>query len=268
MQIIYEDNHLLAVSKTCHEIVQGDKTGDEPLPETLKRLIKERDQKPGNVFLGVTHRLDRPTTGVVIFAKTSKALERMNRMFATGEVHKTYYCIVENKFSARSEELGVRNNPSTSKNSLLTPHSSLLTESDLKHWLVRNEKQNRSYAYDQQPVDKNGQPLKEAKEARLHYRVIATTERYALLEVKLYTGRHHQIRCQLSHIGLVIKGDLKYGAERSNPDASISLHAYCVSFEHPVSHKRITVYAPIPGDSLWQSFRDVIPLETPATQSE
>ena len=253
MQIIYEDNHLLAVSKTCHEIVQGDKTGDEPLPETLKRFIKERDQKPGNVFLGVTHRLDRPTTGVVIFAKTSKALERMNRMFATGEVHKTYYCIVDNVFSVRSEELGVRNNPSTSKNSLLTPHSSLLTESDLKHWLVRNEKQNRSYAYDQQPLGKDGQPLKDAKEARLHYKVIATTERYALLEVKLYTGRHHQIRCQLSHIGLVIKGDLKYGAKRSNPDGGISLHSRKAEFIHPVSKENIVIVAPVPDDNLWQA---------------
>lgn len=230
MQIIYEDNHLLAVSKTCHEIVQGDKTGDEPLPETLKRFIKERDQKPGNVFLGVTHRLDRPTTGVVIFAKTSKALERMNRMFATGEVHKTYYCIVENKFSPMRNE-----------------------ESDLKHWLVRNEKQNRSYAYDQQPLGKDGQPLKDAKEARLHYKVIATTERYALLEVKLYTGRHHQIRCQLSHIGLVIKGDLKYGAKRSNPDGGISLHSRKAEFIHPVSKENIIIVAPTPDDNLWNA---------------
>ncbi len=228
MQIIYEDNHLLAVSKTCHEIVQGDKTGDEPLPETLKRFIKDRDNKPGNVFLGVTHRLDRPTTGVVIFAKTSKALERMNRMFATGEVHKTYYCIVEKV-------------------------SSLLTEADLTHWLVRNEKQNRSYAYDQQPVGKDGQPLKEAKEARLHYRVIATTDRYALLEVKLYTGRHHQIRCQLSHIGLVIKGDLKYGAKRSNPDGGISLHSRKAEFIHPVSKENIVIVAPTPDDNLWNA---------------
>lgn len=240
MQIIYEDNHLLAVSKTCHEIVQGDKTGDEPLPETLKRFIKERDNKPGNVFLGVTHRLDRPTTGVVIFAKTSKALERMNRMFATGEVHKTYYCIVENKFSVRSEELGVR------------------SEADLTHWLVRNEKQNRSYAYDQQPTDKDGHPLKEAKEARLHYSVISMTERYALLEVKLYTGRHHQIRCQLSKIGLTIKGDLKYGAKRSNPDGGISLHSRKAEFIHPVSKENIVIVAPTPDDSLWNALMETI----------
>lgn len=244
MQIIYEDNHLLAVSKTCHEIVQGDKTGDEPLPETLKRFIKERDQKPGNVFLGVTHRLDRPTTGVVIFAKTSKALERMNRMFATGEVHKTYYCIVENLFEVKGiSEKG--------KIQVTIP-----SEADLKHWLVRNEKQNRSYAYDQQPLDKNGQPLKDAKEARLHYKVIATTERYALLEVKLYTGRHHQIRCQLSHIGLVIKGDLKYGAKRSNPDGGISLHSRKAEFIHPVSKENILIVAPTPDDTLWNALME------------
>ena len=246
MQIIYEDNHLLAVSKTCHEIVQGDKTGDEPLPETLKRFIKERDNKPGNVFLGVTHRLDRPTTGVVIFAKTSKALERMNRMFATGEVHKTYYCIVDNKFSMRNDELGMSN-------------KALATEADLTHWLVRNEKQNRSYAYDQQPVSKDGQALKDAKEARLHYRVIGTTERYALLEVKLYTGRHHQIRCQLSHIGLVIKGDLKYGAKRSNPDGGISLHSRKAEFIHPVSKENIVIVAPTPDDNLWNALMANIP---------
>ena len=235
MEIIYEDNHLLAVSKTCHEIVQGDKTGDEPLPETLKRFIKERDNKPGNVFLGVTHRLDRPTTGVVIFAKTSKALERMNRMFATGEVHKTYFCIVENLFEGKG----------------IIP-----SEADLKHWLVRNEKQNRSYAYDQQPLDKNGQPLKDAKEARLHYKVIGTTERYALLEVKLYTGRHHQIRCQLSHIGLVIKGDLKYGAKRSNPDGGISLHSRKAEFIHPVSKENIVIVAPTPDETLWNALME------------
>jgi len=240
MQIIYEDNHLLAVSKTCHEIVQGDKTGDEPLPETLKRLIKERDQKPGNVFLGVTHRLDRPTTGVVIFAKTSKALERMNRMFASGEVHKTYYCIVPNVWVEGAEGIAAEGTRPAQ-------------EADLKHWLVRNEKQNRSYAYDEQPTDKSGQPLKDAKEARLHYQVIATTERYALLEVKLYTGRHHQIRCQLSKIGLVIKGDLKYGARRSNPDGGISLHSRKAEFIHPVSKENISIVAPVPDDALWNA---------------
>jgi len=231
MQIIFEDNHILAVSKTCHEIVQGDKTGDEPLPETLKRLIKERDQKPGNVFLGVTHRLDRPTTGVVLFAKTSKALERLNRMFANGEVHKTYWCIVENVW---------REGAAFPRGGTLPP-----MEADLTNYLVRNEQQNRSYAYDQ--------PRRDGKEARLHYRVLATTERYALVEVLLYTGRHHQIRCQLSHIGLPIKGDLKYGAPRSNPDGGISLHSRQAQFVHPVSKADVTIVAPVPDDNLWQA---------------
>lgn len=228
MEIIYEDNHILAVSKTCHEIVQADKTGDEPLSESLKRLIKERDQKPGNVFLGVTHRLDRPTTGVVLFAKTSKALERLNRMFATGEVHKTYWCIVANVWQPDAA-------PGT-----LPPQ-----EQDLTHYLVRNERQNRSYAY--------AEPRPDAKLARLHYRVLATTPRYALLEVQLFTGRHHQIRCQLSHIGLPIKGDLKYGAPRSNPDGGISLHSRCARFVHPVSKQEVTIVAPVPDDVLWRA---------------
>ena len=254
MQIIYEDNHILAVSKTCHEIVQADKTGDEPLSETLKRLIKERDQKPGNVFLGVTHRLDRPTTGVVLFAKTSKALERLNRMFATGEVHKTYWCIVPNVWRKEFESLKVREFESTPQ----TPQTSALgnqtppLEADLTHWLVRNEQKNRSYAYDERPLDRQGNPLKEAREARLHYKVIGSTERYALLEVRLYTGRHHQIRCQLSHIGLTIKGDLKYGAPRSNPDGGISLHSRKAEFIHPVSKVPVTVVAPVPDDALWK----------------
>lgn len=229
MQIIYEDNHLIVVSKTCHEIVQGDKTGDEPLGETLKRFIKERDQKPGNVFLGVTHRLDRPTTGVVIFAKTSKALERVNRMFAQGEIHKTYWCIVPNVWA----------------DSAKTSKSLPAKEADLKNWLVRNEKQNRSVAYDKE--------VPGSKEARLHYQVIATTDRYALVEVQLFTGRHHQIRCQLSHIGLIIKGDLKYGAPRSNPDGGISLHSRKANFIHPVSKIEITIEAPVPDDNLWNA---------------
>lgn len=224
MQIIYEDNHIIAVSKTCHEIVQGDKTGDEPLGETLKRFIKERDQKPGNVFLGVTHRLDRPTTGVVLFAKTSKALERLNKMFAEGSVHKTYWCIVPNVWAQGSN---------------------ILKEADLKNWLVRNERQNRSIAHDKE--------VPNSKEARLHYKVISTTDRYALVEVRLYTGRHHQIRCQLSHIGLSIKGDLKYGSPRSNPDGGISLHSRMANFIHPVSKEEITIVAPIPEDNLWQA---------------
>ena len=221
MQVIYEDNHIIAISKTCHEIVQGDKTGDEPLSETLKRFIKERDNKPGNVFIGVTHRLDRPTTGVVLFAKTSKALERLNKMFVDGNVHKTYWAIVPNS----------------------KPFPTL--EADLTHWLVRDEKKNRSFAYDHQ--------VPNSKEARLHYKVIAQGERYALLEIQLFTGRHHQIRCQLSKIGLPIKGDLKYGAPRSNPDGGISLHSRKANFIHPVSKEEITIVAPVPDDNLWRS---------------
>lgn len=231
MQIIYEDNHIIAVSKTCHEIVQGDKTGDEPLGETLKRFIKERDNKPGNVFLGVTHRLDRPTTGVVLFAKTSKALERLNKMFAEGNVHKTYWAIVPNRWKD-SESKGDN-------------QQQIAREADLKHWLVRDEKKNRSFAYDRQ--------VPNSKEARLHYRVIAETERYALVEVQLFTGRHHQIRCQLSKIGLPIKGDLKYGAPRSNPDGGISLHSRKANFIHPVSKEEITIVAPVPEDNLWKA---------------
>ncbi len=235
MQIIYEDNHLLIVSKTCHEIVQGDKTGDEPLSETLKRFIKERDQKPGNVFLGVTHRLDRPTTGTVIFAKTSKALERINRMFAEGEIHKTYWAIVPaDRLKAESGKM-------------------IPAEADLKHWIVRNEKANRSMAYDSLEEAMRYAPQKECKEARLHYKVINISERYALLEVQLFTGRHHQIRCQLSHIGLPIKGDLKYGAPRSNPDGGISLHSRKAQFIHPVSKEEITVTSPVPDDNLWKT---------------
>ena len=232
MEIIYEDNHIIAVSKTCHEIVQADKTGDEPLSDTLKRLIKERDAKPGNVFLGVTHRLDRPTTGVVLFAKTSKALERLNRMFSSGEVHKTYWCIVENVWGAGENAV--------SATADLPPK-----EQDLTDYLVRNEKQNRSYAY--------SEPRQGAKEARLHYRVIASTERYALLEVQLFTGRHHQIRCQLANIGLPIKGDLKYGAPRSNPDGGISLHSRQAQFVHPVSKQEVVIVAPVPDDTLWKA---------------
>lgn len=233
MQIIYEDNHIIAVNKTCHEIVQGDKTGDEPLGETLKRIIKERDNKQGNVFIGVTHRLDRPTSGVVLFAKTSKALERLNRMFAEGDVHKTYWAIVENVWDEKS----INNK---------TPKF----EATIENWLVRNEKQNRSFAYDKE--------VNNSKLARLHYKVVATTERYALLEIQLFTGRHHQIRCQLSHIGLPIKGDLKYGAKRSNPDGGISLHSHEVKFIHPVSKKEITIVAPVPDDNLWHALSSEI----------
>ena len=222
MQVLYEDNHIIIVSKRAGEIVQGDKTGDVPLSETVAAYLKEKYSKPGNVFVGVPHRLDRPVSGVVVLAKTSKALSRLNDMFRAGSVDKRYLAIVKNK----PEE----------------------PQGRLENWLVRNEKQNRSYAYDKE--------VPGSKKAVLNYKLVASSVYYNLLEVELLTGRHHQIRCQLAKMGCPIKGDLKYGAERSNPDGSISLHAFHVTFEHPVSHEMIDVKAPLPDDSLWQSFRD------------
>ena len=220
MQVIYEDNHIIIVSKSSGEIVQGDKTGDEPLGESVKRYIKEAYAKPGNVFLGVVHRLDRPVSGLVMFARTSKALPRLNKMFAGSDVHKTYWAIVKD----------------------MPPKP----EGTLIHWLVRNEKQNKSYAYDKE--------VPNSKRAELDYKVIAKSDNYYLLEVNLKTGRHHQIRCQLAKMGCPIKGDLKYGAKRSNPDGSISLHSRRMEFIHPVSQKQIIVEAPVPNDPLWLSF--------------
>ena len=217
MTVVYEDNHLIIVNKAASEIVQGDKTGDEPLSESLKRYLKEKYNKPGNVFLGVVHRLDRPVSGLVIFAKTSKALSRLNTMLAQSEVKKTYWAIV----TARPPQ----------------------EEGELIHYLVRNEQQNKSYAYDRERPG--------SKQAILHYRLIATSERYWLLEVDLKTGRHHQIRCQLSKMGCPIKGDLKYGAPRSNPDGSISLHARRIRFVHPVSKQSIDLTAPVPHLAPW-----------------
>ena len=220
MQILYEDNHIIAVSKTCHEIVQGDKTGDLPLSESVKAYIKEKYQKPGAVFLGVTHRLDRPTTGVVLFARTSKALTRLNAMFQSHEqIRKTYWAIVQSP-------------PPT-------------PEGRLENYLLRNEQQNKSYVV--KPNTQN------AKRAVLTYQTIAQSERYTLLEINLETGRHHQIRCQLAAIGSPIKGDLKYGAKRSNPDGGISLHARKIEFLHPVSKQEIAITAPVPNDSLWHT---------------
>ena len=207
------------VSKRSGEIVQGDKTGDEPLSETVKQYIKAKYQKPGNVFLGVVHRLDRPVSGLVVFAKTSKALSRLNNMFRDGEVHKTYWAIVKNK-----------------------PR---LEEAELVNWIVRNEKQNKSYAYDHE--------VKNSKKAILRYKMIGSSDHYSLLEVNLLTGRHHQIRCQLAKMGCPIKGDLKYGAPRSNPDGSISLLSHRVEFVHPVSKETIVVEAPLPDDNLWKA---------------
>lgn len=221
MKVIYEDNHIIVVSKTASEIVQGDKTGDTPLSELVKHYLKEKYNKPGNVFIGVTHRLDRPVSGLVVFAKTSKALARLNEMFKNGDVHKTYWAIVKN-----------------------CPQE---TEATLEHYLVRNEKQNKSYAYDR---EKPG-----SKKAILHYKLIGHSENYFLLEVDLKTGRHHQIRCQLAKIGCPIKGDLKYGFPRSNPDGSICLHARRVSFIHPVSKELIELEAPLPEGNLWKGFQ-------------
>ena len=236
MQVIYEDNHIIVVSKRSGEIVQGDKTGDEPLSETVKAYLKEKYQKPGNVFLGVVHRLDRPVSGLVVFARTSKALTRLNKMFASGEVHKTYWAIVNNN------RLPITNNRDTTQNNgywLLDNGYCMLT-----HWLTRNEQQNKSYACDHE--------VPNAKKAQLRYRLIARGERYQLLEVELLTGRHHQIRCQLAAAGMPIRGDLKYGAPRSNTDGSISLLSRRVQFVHPVSGQEISLEAPLPDDPLWK----------------
>lgn len=220
MTVLYEDNHIIVVNKSASEIVQGDKTGDVPLSDMVKAYLKNKYQKPGNVFVGVTHRLDRPVSGLVVFAKTSKALSRLNEMFRVGQVQKTYWAIVKNE-----------------------PKQS---EAELVHWLVRNEKQNKSYAYDRE--------VKDAKKAVLRYRMIGRSDNYSLLEVELMTGRHHQIRCQLSKMGCPIKGDLKYGSPRSNPDGSICLHARRISFVHPVSKELIELEAPLPEDKLWHCF--------------
>ena len=221
MQVLYEDNHIIIVSKTVNEIVQGDKTGDKTLIDTVKQYIKEKYSKPGDVFLGLTHRLDRPTSGVVIFAKTSKALSRLNAMFRDGEIHKTYWAITAN-----------------------CPKE---TEGTLENFIKKNEKLNKSFIAPKE--------TKEAKKAILKYRIISKSDRYYLWEINLLTGRHHQIRCQLAAINCPIKGDLKYGYPRSNPDGGLSLHARKVEFIHPVSKKEISVIAPVPeGDKLWEYF--------------
>ena len=224
MTVLYEDNHIIAVNKTCNEIVQGDKTGDTPLSEMVKAYIKVKYNKPGEVFLGVPHRLDRPTSGVVLFARTSKALTRLNDMFKEksfspkDDLRKTYWAIVQ----------GAPKQP----------------EARLENWLVRNEQLNKSF------IAKPG--AKDAKLAVLTYKTLVRGEHYTLLEINLQTGRHHQIRCQLAAIGCPVKGDLKYGAKRSNPDGGISLHARKIEFIHPVSKQPICITAPVPEDSLWQ----------------
>lgn len=217
VKVVYEDNHIIIVYKESGEIVQGDKTGDIPLSDTVKAYIKEKYHKPGNVFLGVVHRLDRPVSGLVVFARTGKALTRLNEMFRNGEVKKTYWAITKD---APQQLEGV-----------------------LTHWLVRNEKQNKSYAYDHE--------VPQSKKAILKYRLIGNTDRYHLLEINLMTGRHHQIRCQLAKMGCPIKGDLKYGAARSNPDGSISLLSHKVEFIHPVSKQPVIIESPLPDERLW-----------------
>ena len=220
MTVVYEDNHLIIINKSASEIVQGDKTGDTPLSETVKQYLKEKYNKPGEVFLGVTHRLDRPVSGVVIFAKTSKALTRLNEMFRNQEVKKTYWAIVKDRPAE--------------------------TEGRLEHYLVRNEKQNKSVAHTKM--------VPNAKKASLSYKLISHSDNYFLLEVQLETGRHHQIRCQLAKMGCPIKGDLKYGFPRSNPNGGISLHARYVEFVHPVSKQLIQITAPCPADDkLWEA---------------
>jgi 23S rRNA pseudouridine1911/1915/1917 synthase len=232
MEIIYEDNHIITVNKTCSEIVQGDKTGDVPLSEMLKQWLKEKYNKPGNVFIGVTHRLDRPVSGLVLFAKTSKALSLLNEMFRTGSIKKTYWAIVKNP-------------PETN-------------EGEWIHYLVRNEKQNKSYAYNTEKPH--------SKKAVLSYKIIAQSDHYYLMEIDLKTGRHHQIRCQLAKMGCPIKGDLKYGFDRSNPDGGISLHARKIKFIHPVSKEKIELIASAPNDKLWQNFEKMINFASKNTQ--
>jgi 23S rRNA pseudouridine1911/1915/1917 synthase len=218
--ILFEDNHLIIFNKQPSQIVQGDKTGDTPLSDLLKAFIKERDKKPGNVFLGVVHRIDRPVSGVVIFAKTSKALTRLNEMIKEGQIHKTYWAVVKNP---PPEPIG-----------------------HLVHYLKKNEEKNKSFSSDKE--------VKGSRKAELTYQTIGRSQNYFLLEVNLLTGRHHQIRSQLSKIGCPIKGDLKYGFDRSNPDGSIHLHARSIEFIHPVSKAAVHVIADPPDDNLWASF--------------
>lgn len=224
MEVMYEDNHLIIVNKSPGEIVQGDKTGDEPLVETVRRYLKEKYAKPGNVFCGVVHRLDRPVWGLVVFAKTSKALARLNEMFREGKVRKTYRAITRNLPPAESGRI--------------------------VSYITTIERNNKSYA---SPVPKPG-----AKEAVLSYRLLGSSDRYHMLEVNLETGRKHQIRVQLASIGCPIRGDLKYGDKRSNPDGSISLQAHRIEFIHPVSQKPIDITAPTPDDPLWQAFDKIV----------
>lgn len=219
LQVIYEDNHIIVVNKRAGDIVQGDKTGDKPLSDVVKSYLKDKYNKPGNVYLGTVHRLDRPTSGLVIFSKTSKALPRLNKMFATKDITKTYWALVKNKPKKDSDKL--------------------------VHWLKKNPKNNKSYAHSTE--------VKDSKKAVLSYQIIKKLDNFYLLEVTLETGRHHQIRTQLANIGCPIKGDLKYGYDRSNKDASISLHARNIKFIHPVSKEELDITAPLPKDPVWDA---------------
>ncbi|WP_111682898.1 RluA family pseudouridine synthase [Winogradskyella tangerina] len=219
LQVLYEDNHIIAINKRAGDIVQGDKTGDIPLSEVVKTFLKSKYNKPGNVYLGVVHRLDRPTTGIVLFAKTSKALPRLNKLFAEKKAKKTYWAIVKNRPPKHEDRL--------------------------IHWLRKNPKNNKSTAFDKE-VDGS-------KKAILNYKIIKELDRFFVLEINLETGRHHQIRCQLAKIGSPIKGDLKYGFSRSNKDASISLHARFLEFIHPVKKEELSLVAPLPEDALWRA---------------
>ena len=224
MEILFEDNHIIAVNKNNSDIVQGDKTGDEPLSEKVKTYVKKKYDKPGAVYLGVTHRLDRPVSGAILFARTSKALTRLNEMFLNKEIKKTYWAIVKNKPKKDSDTL--------------------------KHYIVRDQKKNKSFAFDKE--------VKNSKLASLSYKLIASADNYYLLEVDLHTGRHHQIRCQLTKIGCPIKGDLKYGFPRSNPDGGISLHSRKINFIHPVKKDNVEIMAAPPKDSLWGYFLSIV----------
>lgn len=234
MQILYEDNHIIAVNKAPGEIVQGDKTGDKPLSDILKEYVKQKYDKPGEVFLGLPHRLDRPTSGVVLFARTSKALTRLSEMFKEKSLSTDDLSIVNSQLSIKKTYWAI------------VQGAPKQPEARLENMLVRNEAQNKSY------IAKPG--AKDAKQAVLNYRTLAVGDHYTLLEVELLTGRHHQIRCQLAAIGCPIKGDLKYGAKRSNPDGSICLHARQITFVHPVRKEPLTITAPVPKGSLFEAF--------------
>jgi 23S rRNA pseudouridine1911/1915/1917 synthase len=223
LKIVYEDNHIIAVNKPSGMLVQGDKTGDETLGDVVKKYIKAKYDKAGEVFLGVVHRIDRPVSGVVLYARTTKALTRLNEMFQKREIQKTYWAIVQNRPPKESDLL--------------------------VNWLKKNEAKNMSSVYS---PDTTG-----ALKCELEYKLIAESENYYLLEINPHTGRHHQIRVQLSTIGCVIKGDLKYGAKRSNKDGSICLHARSVQFIHPVKKEPIVITAPVPEDNLWKAFEEM-----------